>query len=94
MIEKKNIILINNICKDHCVGLHIDLSELSFSKTHETIKFYKKYINISNVISFHRPKKHHLFKYTDQNNFIMLMIKIFLLKNFMYQILDKKKFSF
>ncbi len=91
LIEKKNIILINNICKNHCVGLHIDLSELSFSKTYETIKFYKKYINISNVISFHRPKKYHLYKLTDQNNFLNAYDKNFFVKKFYVSDSGQKK---
>ena len=91
LIEKKNIILINNICKNHCVGLHIDLSELSFSKTYETIKFYKKYINISNVISFHRPKKYHLYKFTNQNNFLNYYYKNFFVKKFYVSDSGQKK---
>ena len=91
LLEKKNINLINDISKNHCVGLHIDLGELTFSKTYETIKFFKKYINISNVISFHRPKNYQLAKYTNQNNFLNAYDKNFFVKKFYVSDSGQKK---
>lgn len=91
LLEKKNINFINKIAKKHCVGLHIDLGEIKQKDIINKIKFFKKYLKITNVISFHRPRKYQLNSGVNKKKFINAYDKKFFNKKFYVSDSGQKK---
>ena len=81
LLEKKNIDFINKISKRHCLGLHIDLAEIKKKEIKNHINFFKRYLKISNVISFHRPKKIDLINAINNKKYLNAYDKKFFDKN-------------
>tara|TARA_A100001015_G_scaffold166313_1_gene184857 strand:+ start:4806 stop:5510 length:705 start_codon:yes stop_codon:yes gene_type:complete len=62
IFDEDNIKFINDIAKKHLIGFHLDSNITKNKDALSTVSFIKKYIKLSNSVSFHRPSQNDLKK--------------------------------